>query len=388
MSELAVSKEKLVRVLLITNDFGPRAGGIETFIEGLLGRLSQAQVTVFTSSQSQSENYDLTWKRNSGVNVIRDRSRILLPTPRVIASLRRIIREEEIELIWFGAAAPLGLSAKWLRLSGIKKIVALTHGHEVWWAKVPPFAWLLRFSARHIDNFGYLGSFTAKEISRAVPSEKLVQIAPGIDVEHFRPRGGELREKLKLSDGPVIVSVGRLVHRKGQDRLLEALPIIKREFPTITLLLIGEGPYRKELEGICKKLDLFENVKFLGRVSYEELPSYLSLGDFFVMPARSRLFGLEVEGLGIVYLEASACGLPVIVGNSGGAPDAVIHGETGFVVNGEDIEEIAERSLQLLKDEELRLNMSRQARVFVNKNWPWEIWSGEFNKILNIPAKS
>ena len=372
---------------MVTNDFGPRAGGIETFIVGLLERLSDAQVTVYTSNQSQTENYDRDWRENFGVNVIRDQSRILLPTPRVVASLRRLIREKDIELIWFGAAAPLGISAKWLRLKGVRKIIALTHGHEVWWAKVPPFSWLLRFSSRHIDNFGYLGSFTAREISKTVPIEKLVQVAPGIDVQHFRPRGVELRKKLNLTQVPVIVSVGRLVHRKGQDRLLEALPIIKKEFPDITLLLIGEGPYRRELEDICKKLDLTKNVKFLGRISYEELPKYLSLGDFFVMPARTRLFGLEVEGLGIVYLEASACGLPVIVGNSGGATDAVIHGETGFVVNGEKIEEIAERSLELLRNHDLRLSMSQRAREFATKQWHWEIWASEFNKLLKSPVK-
>jgi phosphatidylinositol alpha-1,6-mannosyltransferase len=328
----------------------------------------------------------LEWKHKFGVEVIRDRSRILLPTPRVISALRKVIKKNEIELIWFGAAAPLGISAKWLRLPKIKRIVTLTHGHEIWWAKIPPFSWLMRFSASHIDNFGYLGSFTAKEISRVVPSEKLIQIAPGIDVEHFRPRGDGLRRELNLSDSPVIVSVGRLVHRKGQDRLLEALSIIKDEYPDITLLLIGEGPYRKELEGISRKLKLTENVKFLGRVAYEDLPNYLSVGDFFVMPARTRLFGLEVEGLGIVYLEASACGLPVIVGNSGGAPDAVRHGETGFVVNGKDVREIAERSLYLLRNEELRFSMSEQARLFAENNWDWDIWAEEFNKLLKITA--
>lgn len=371
----------------MTNDFGPRAGGIETFIIGLLERLSDTQVTVYTSKQSHTEDYDNLWREKFGVEVVRDRSRILLPTPRVVAALRRTIRDKGIEFVWFGAAAPLGISAKWLRFDGVRKIVALTHGHEVWWAKIPPFSWLLRFSSRHIDHFGYLGSFTAGAISKAVPTEKLVQIAPGIDVQHFRPRGDELREKMNLLKVPVIVSVGRLVHRKGQDRLIEALPIIKQEFPDVTLLLIGEGPHRQELEVICKKLNLTENVKFLGRISYEELPSFLSVGDFFVMPARTRLFGLEVEGLGIVYLEASACGLPIIVGNSGGAPDAVIHGETGFVVNGEDVEEIAERSLQLLRDQELRSTMSQRAREFATKNWNWEYWAEEFNKLLQSPVK-
>ena len=378
-----VASKRATRVLLVTNDFGPRAGGIETFIIGLLERIKGCEVLVYTSAQSDAVTYDKKWWKDFDIKIIRDRSRILLPTPRVISQLRRLIRDHQIEIIWFGAAAPLGISANWLRLPTVSRIIALTHGHEVWWAKLPPFSSLLRFSARQIDHFGFLGDFTGRQISKSVPKEKLVKVAPGIDTKHFRKRKTNLKKKLGISKQPVIISVGRLVHRKGQDRLLEALPLIRQEFPDIQLLMIGEGPHRTELEKIVRKLDLKANVKFLGRVHYEELPEYLSIADFFAMPARDRLFGLEVEGLGIVYLEAAACELPVLVGKSGGAPDAVIDGKTGFVVDGNSVAEIADKSLELLRSAKLRREFGKRARKFVIEEWRWEIWAKRFNQLLN-----
>jgi phosphatidylinositol alpha-1,6-mannosyltransferase len=368
------------RILLVTNDFGPRAGGIETFVIGLLERVGSKGVgskgiVVYTSRQDGDESYDRDWLAKYGIEVIRDRSKILLPTPRVIGKLRKLIRSREIEVIWFGAAAPLGLAARWLRIGSVKRVVALTHGHEVWWSKVPPFSLLMREIGKQNDYLGYLGDFTGKAISRVVPSEKLIKIAPGIDTRHFQPQ-----EKKKSN--PTIISVGRLVHRKGQDRLVEALAIIKEEVPDVQLIFVGEGPHRKELNRLIKKHNLQGSVKFLGRISYQNLPKYLSMGDIFAMPSRSRLFGLEVEGLGIVYLEASSCALPVIGGSSGGAPDAVIHGETGYVVDGEDVGEIAARCIELLKDETLRLRMGKRGREWVESDWQWEIWSEKFNELL------
>lgn len=367
----------MARILLVTNDFGPRAGGIETFVIGLLERVPKGEVLVYTSAQPDSEKHDLDWQVKYGVEVIRDRSKILLPTIRVIRNLRNLIEEREIEAIWIGAAAPLGFAAKWLRIKKVKKIVALTHGHEVWWSKVPPFTSIMRFIGKHIDYFGYLGEFTAAALSRQIRNDKLVKIAPGIDTEHFKPIDVE-------KSRPTIVSVGRLVHRKGQDRLIEALPAIKREIPDVLLLFVGEGPRKPHMESLISKYGLEENVRFIGRIPYQDLPRFISMGHIFAMPSRSRFFGLEVEGLGIVYLEASACGLPVIGGSSGGAPDAVRQGETGFVVDGNDLQAIANRCIELLKDEELRSRLGENGRNWVEAEWRWEIWSKRFNELLAI----
>ena len=191
------------------------------------------------------------------------------------------------------------------------RIIALTHGHEVWWSKVPPFTLLMREIGKNVDEMGYLGDFTGAAISRIVPKNKLVKIAPGIDTNHFQPQATAKKY-------PTIISVGRLVHRKGQDRLVESLAIVKREIPNVQLIFVGEGPHREQLNELIASHELHENIKFLGRISYKNLPKYLSMGDIFAMPSRSRLLGLEVEGLGIVYLEASACALPVIGGHLAG----------------------------------------------------------------------
>mgnify|MGYP003333826734 FL=1 len=376
----------MASILLVTNDFGPRAGGIETFVIGLLERIPRGEVVVYTSSQENSESFDRKWSDQYGVEVIRDKSKILLPTPRVISNLKKVIRTRKLDKVWFGAAAPLAFSARWLRKSGAEHIVALTHGHEVWWSKVWPFSWVMKEIARSIDVATYLGDFTRSAIApRFSDPKKLIKIAPGIDTEHFKPRDTEeLRRTLGLADRPTIISVGRLVHRKGQDRLLEALPRIVERFPNATLIFVGEGPHRDHLDSLVKRFKLERNVLFIGRIQYAELPEYIALGDVFAMPSRSRLFGLEVEGLGIVYLEASACGIPVVGGASGGAPDAVRHGETGYVVDGNDVGEISERIIQLLEDKYLRESMGSAGRQWAVEEWGWQRWSEAFNRALKI----
>ena len=380
--ELAVSNP----VLFVTNDFGPRAGGIETFIIGLIQRRPFGQTIVYTSFQENSAQFDADWLANYGVRVIRDRSKILLPTPRVALQLRGIIKKEGITTAAFGAAAPLGLLSASMKRAGVVRTVALTHGHEVWWAKVFPFNLLLRRIGSTVDVLTYLGEFTRKAISKALSAKAqsaMVKIAPGIDVEHFIPTDASpLRESLGLTDKKVIVSVGRLVHRKGQDHLIEAMPEILKNVPRAHLLLVGEGPYREHLQNLVHQLKLESSVTFIGRIQYQDLPMYICVGDIFAMPSRSRLMGLEVEGLGIVYLEASSCGLPVLAGDSGGAPDAVIQNETGLVVSGTDNKEIASAAVALLTNLEASQKMGTVGRQWIVDNWRWEIWSKAFEELL------
>ena len=380
--ELAVSNP----VLFVTNDFGPRAGGIETFIIGLIQRRPFGQTIVYTSFQENSAQFDADWLANYGVRVIRDRSKILLPTPRVALHLRGIIKKEGITTAAFGAAAPLGLLSASMKRAGVVRTVALTHGHEVWWAKVFPFNLLLRRIGSTVDVLTYLGEFTRKAISKALSAKAqsaMVKIAPGIDVEHFIPTDASpLRESLGLADKKVIVSVGRLVHRKGQDHLIEAMPEILKNVPRAHLLLVGEGPYREHLQNLVHQLKLESSVTFIGRIQYQDLPMYICVGDIFAMPSRSRLMGLEVEGLGIVYLEASSCGLPVLAGDSGGAPDAVIQNETGLVVSGTDNKEIASAAVALLTNLEASQKMGTVGRQWIVDNWRWEIWSKAFEELL------
>ena len=374
------------KVLFVTNDFGPRAGGIETFIIGLIERRAFASTIVYTSAQANSQEYDQKWEKKYGVKVIRDSSRILLPTPRVAQRISALIKTEGISVAAFGAAAPLGLLAHSMKRSGIVRIVALTHGHEVWWAKVFPFNILLRRIGTGVDSLTYLGEYTRQMISRPLTQSAknaMIKIAPGIDTDHFSPRNSDnLRQSLQLSDKKVIVCVARLVHRKGQDKLIDAMPSILESISNAHLLIVGQGPYQSKLVKRVKKLGLEENVTFVGRINYEKLPEYICVGDLFAMPSRSRFGGLEVEGLGIAYLEASACGLPVIAGSSGGAPDAVVDGKSGAVVNGTDITAIANTVIKFLRDPEGSQQMGQFGRNWVVEKWRWEIWSQAFERLL------
>jgi len=279
------------------------------------------------------------------------------------------------------------LMAPALRKLGAKKIIALTHGHEVWWAKIFPFNLAMRRIGSAVDHLTYLGEFTRNAIAQSLTqrsADAMVKIAPGIDTSHFIPQPDSMQKRitLGLEDKKIIISVGRLVHRKGQDKLIEAMPAVLQKVPNAHLLLVGEGPYRSHLEKLAKKLSVQENVTFAGRILYDKLPSYLSAADLFAMPSRSRFFGLEVEGLGIVYLEASACGIPVVAGNSGGAPDAVLEGVTGLCVDGTDVNCIAQAVIEICSDAKRASNMGSAGRNWVVDQWRWEIWSKEFNALL------
>ena len=311
----------------------------------------------------------------------------MLPSWRVTRAAQKIVAAKNIDVVVFGAAAPLALMSPSLRKSGVKKIIALTHGHEVWWAKIFPFNFAIKRIGKNVDHLTYLGEFTRQAISKALSRKsatEMVKIAPGIDTAHFIPQPDAMqkRKELGLQDKKMIISVGRLVHRKGQDNLIQAMPAVMKKIPNAHLLLVGEGPYRKHLEKLVTKSSLEQNVTFAGRIMYDRLPSFLSAADLFAMPSRSRFFGLEVEGLGIVYLEASACGIPVVAGNSGGAPDAVLEGVTGLCVDGTNIEQITAAIVEICSDAERASHMGAAGRNWIVDQWRWDIWSEEFNALL------
>ena len=373
------------KVLLVTNDLGPRAGGIETFVLGLIEGLPKDSLIIYTSSQKGDKAFDAQLLEKFGAVVIRDRAKMLLPTPRITRKAVKILKQQQIKNVWFGAAAPLALMAGKLRSAGASNIVALTHGHEVWWAKIPILKSLLKKIIKDVDHLGYLGDFTKGEIAKiSNQPQKFLQIAPGIDTQHFAPKiaRGDLIEKYRLDGRRVIVSVGRLVHRKGQDELVKAMPKILEQFPDAILLFVGEGPIKQMLFNSAKQLGVLPKVVFAGRVSHHDLPDYICLGEIFAMPVRSRFSGLEVEGLGIVYLEASACGLPVIVGNSGGAVDAVLDQKTGLLVDGTKSDQIADAICELLANPERAKQMGAAGRDWVINNWQLSRWSEKFNKVL------
>jgi phosphatidylinositol alpha-1,6-mannosyltransferase len=373
------------RTLVVTNDFPPRAGGIQAFVHGLLLHQPQDSVVVYAPAWKRSAQFDA----EQPFPVVRHRTSLMLPEPLVLNRARQIAREYECDRVLFGAAAPLGLLAPRLRSRGMGPIVALTHGHEAAWASTPGARSVMRAIGDSVDTVTYLGEYTRARIASALrpaAASRMRRLVPGVDAETFHPRvreaGAVLREELGLAHRPVVVVVSRLMPRKGQDTLIKSWPMVQRHVPDAALLIVGGGPYRSRLDAMVAELRLADSVHLTGTVAWEALPAHYAAGDVFAMPCRTRNRGWDVEGLGIVYLEASAVGLPVIAGDSGGAPDAVEQGGTGFVVDGRDLHQVAERVTQLLLDPSLAAAMGARGRQWVEQQWTWPTISGRLSDLL------
>ena len=359
-----------MRTLVITNDFPPRAGGIQAFVHSLASRLPADEVVVYASSWKGAGAFDAA----QAFPVVRHASSLLLPTPAVLRRARDIAAAEGCDRVWFGAAAPLGLLARGLDLS---RSVASTHGHEVGWALLPGARQVLGRIGRDVDVVTYLGEYTRARLAPVVP--RLERLPSGVDTSVFFPGSGgaEVRARHGLGDRPVVVCVSRLVPRKGQDVLIQAMPQIRRRVPDAALLIVGGGPYLQKLQAMASK-----DVVITGSVPWQELPAHYDAGDVFAMPCRTRRGGLEVEGLGIVFLEASATGLPVVAGRSGGSPDAVLEGESGYVVDGRSVSAVADAVAGLLEDPARAKAMGAAGRAWVEREWRWDVLAGRLRQIL------
>ncbi len=353
-------------------------------MHALAVRLPEGSVTVYAPRWQGAAEFDAA----QPFPVIRHPTSLMLPVPAVARRAARIVREREIDTVLFGAAAPLGLLAPALRRAGVARTVALTHGHEAGWARVPGARSLFRRIGTEVDTLTYLAEYFRIRMARVLPAEaaaRMVRLAPGVDVTTFHPGAGEgtVRDRLKLAGRPVVVCVSRMVPRKGQDTLIQAWPKVRAEFPDAALLLVGDGPYRKRLERMAAERDVADEVIFTGGVPATDLPGYYAAADVFAMPCRTRQRGLDVEGLGIVYLEASATGLPVIGGDSGGAPDAILDGETGYVVRGGDPVATAARIIDLLRDPARAKAMGERGLAWVHQEWRWELVADRLASILS-----
>lgn len=370
------------RTLIVTNDFPPRQGGIQSFVHELAVRQPAGSVAVYASNHAGAAEFDA----RQPFPVTRHPTGLLVPTPSAAARVAAALRRERCTAVWFGAAAPLGLLAPVLRKAGAERCVATTHGHEVGWALLPGARQALRRIGRDCDVVTYLGEYTRSRLAGVLAEvTELRQLTPGVDVHTFHPGldGTAIRERHGLAGRPVVVCVSRLVKRKGQDVLIRALPQIQATVPDAALLIVGEGPNEAELRALAAETGVGEHVVLTGGVPHVELPAYYAAGDVFAMPCRTRRRGMDVEGLGIVYLEASAVGLPVVAGDSGGAPDAVREGETGRVVDGRDPTAVAEACAALLADPDLRRRMGTAGRAWVEREWRWDLVAAHLTAMLN-----
>lgn len=312
------------RTLVVTNDFPPRLGGIETLVRQLCDGLSPEQVVVHTSSTPGDRAFDAELP----YPVVRDPARMLLPTPGVRDRVLETFDRHGCDRVVFGASAPLGLLAPALRAAGAVHVQALTHGHEVWWASLPGTRRLMRRIGDGADDLTYVSEYCRDRIAPALSPAARARFRRypiEVDRSHFRPDcgGAAVRASWGVPEhAQIVVCVSRLVRRKGQDTLLALWPDVLADFPDAWLVLVGDGPDRSRLPGMARALGVSHRVVFTGAVAHDRVPSYFDAGDVFALPARSRWWGLQVEAFGIVYAEAAACGLRVVRGRSGGTPEA------------------------------------------------------------------
>ena len=371
------------KVLIVTNDFPPRPGGIQSFVHALAVRLPAGSVTVYAPAWEGAAEFDAA----QPFPVERHPTSLMLPVPSVAHRAARLLGRDARDTVLFGAAAPLGLLAPSLRRAGARRLVAITHGHEAGWAVLPGARGLLRRIGDSVDTVTYLGEYTRARLARALSpgaAARMTRLAPGVDSGAFHPGAGgaAVRDRLGLAGRPVVVCVSRLVPRKGQDTLIRAWPQVRAAVPDAALLLVGGGPYAGQLRRLASGLGVAGSVIFTGAVPWPELPSYYDAGDVFAMPCRTRRRGLDVEGLGIVYLEASATGLPVIGGDSGNAPDAIRDGETGYVVPGRSPAAVAGRLVHLLTDRAGARAMGEKGMAWVDQEWRWDLVARRLQDIL------
>jgi phosphatidyl-myo-inositol dimannoside synthase len=373
------------KVLIVSNDFPPRRGGIQSFVHALACRMPAGSVVVYAPRWEGAAEFDA----KQPFPVFRHPTSLMLPVPSVARRAARILREHNCDTVVFGAAAPLGLLAPSLRRAGARRLVGITHGHEAGWAVLPGARSLLRRIGDQTDAVTFLGEYLRVRLARALSpaaAARMVRLAPGVDTGAFRPGpgGDEIRERHGLGRRPVVVCVSRLVRRKGQDTLIRAWPQVLAAAADYSpaLLIVGDGPYRGDLARLAQQTGVADSVVFSGPVPAGELPAYYRAGNVFAMPCRTRRGGLDVEGLGIVYLEASASGLPVVGGDSGGAPDAILDGETGYVVPGRDVAAVARRIAELLADPAGAAALGEKGVAWVDREWRWDLVAERFWQIL------
>ena len=363
------------KTLLVTNDFPPRAGGIQTFLEGFVGQLDPQQLIVYASTPPDGPEAARHYDEQQPYTVVRYPGTTMLPTPHVSRTMVDLIRAHGVKNVWFGAAAPLGLMAHAAHKAGAEKVISTTHGHEIGWSMIPGARHMLRKVFADADVVTYLTHATLRRLSPFIGSTPIMQLHGAIDPELFafdRQARAELRRRYGIGQHvPVVVCISRLVPRKGQDVLIQGWHNVVRKYPGTKLVIVGKGPYETKLRELASHSPAQQDIIFTGEVPYRELPAHYSLGDIFAMPCRTRGGGRDIEGLGIVFLEAYAAGLPVVAGDSGGAPEAVLNKETGLVVNGNSVNAVTAAIDCLLADPKRARSMGNAGRAWVDQEWRW-----------------
>lgn len=373
LTDLASFKcRNISTMILVTNDFPPKVGGIQNYLYELWSRLPITNTRVITTKYSGAKEFDSKQDFN-----IERYSKILWPTPKLVHYINTTIKEVKSDVVFIDPLLPTGLITS--RIKNVSKILII-HGAEV---TVPGRIYPSRALIRHImtdcDLVVSAGNYAASQLVRATGKPiDLVRIPPGVDTKTFIPptttHRENARQKLctKLGIEPtsrILMSASRLVPRKGFDVAISALAELETD---IHLVVVGTGRDKKRLSLLAKKKNVSDRVHFLGRVSFADLIETYHASDLFIMLCRDRWKSLEAEGFGIVFLEAQACGLPVIVGRSGGSPESLLDGKSGYVVDPESVFEVKQAIRNIIGSQEKLSAFGNTGRAFVERDHSYD----------------
>ncbi|MEC7923753.1 MAG: glycosyltransferase family 4 protein [Actinomycetota bacterium] len=369
-----------MRHLLVTNDYPPKVGGIQSYLWEIYRRLPQDQIVVFTTPHPASKSFD----EEQTHRIRRSKQRVLLPTSRITKRILSIAEEEKIDFIMYDPAVPIGILGPRIPVPyGV-----ILHGAEVTIpGRIPVARSFISNVLRNAKVVVTAGDYSTQEAVRAAKQDLPISvIPPGVDVGRFRPldklQRKEVRSEYGFEQGDeVILTLSRLVPRKGVDVLIAAVGELAKTRPRIHLLVAGTGRDKTRLVEQVKLANA--PVTFLDYVPSSEIPNLYGMADLFGMICRVRWGGLEQEGFGIVFLEAAACGLPQIAGRSGGAAEAVCNGETGIVVdNPKDPEKVAKAIEELLSSPQKRELMAHNSRGRAEKKFSYDLLAHQYWKAL------
>lgn len=375
-----------MKSLLISKTyFPPQVGGISYLMASLAEALGPEQVCCLTGARAivgnTQENFEpRVYRRPStfaGMNVLQSLS--------LAATIAEILVRDRPQVVQLATVFE-GYLGLWLRKWLGLPFVLFAHGNEIMsvaredWAKP-------RLALRQANRVLAVSRYTASLVEQiGVSSERIEIVHPGCDADRFRPLPcrGDLKEKLLggRSRGPLLLTVANLVARKGHDMVIRAMPLLRQRIQGVTYLIVGDGPHRQELQRLVDDTGVRECVVFAGEARAADLPDIYALGDVFVMPNREQKDACDVEGFGLVFLEANACGKPVIGGRSGGVVDAVVDGRTGLLVDPTNLEEVSAAIEKLLTNHELARLMGEQGRSRVVADFSWPGVASRVQRIL------
>ncbi len=380
MQELTKMSDKKPKSLLVTPDFPNASGGISIILYNIAKNLPPESIVVLAPRHFKDKDFD----ENSNFKIYRGNfyfegksfiSQILNSIFLLFLTLK-ITLKEKIDIIQCGVPLPISFVAFIVKIILGKPYVVYTYAMDV---IRPQRSWLrvkiLRIGLKNADTVFTISEYTkGKLLELGIPLRKIVKIPIGVDYGTFNPNinSKKIEEKYNLKNKKVILTVGRLVRRKGQDKVIKVMPHVLEKVSNVVYIIIGEGEDKSRLKNLVEELKLGDRVIFTGYIPNKELPCYYNACDVFIMPSREIPEEGDAEGFGIVYLEANACGKPVIGGKSGGIPDAIMDGKTGLLVDPHSEEEIAQALIKLLSDEDYAQKLGQNGLDRVRKELTWE----------------